>query len=29
MNYDNYLKELDEQELKSINTGEKGSLLAS
>ena len=25
MKYDNYLKELDEQELKSINAGEKGS----
>lgn len=27
MKCDNYLKELDEQELKSINAGEKGSLL--
>lgn len=29
MKCDNYLKELDEQELKSINACEKGSLLAS
>lgn len=29
MKCDNHLKELDEQELKSINAGEKGSLLAS
>lgn len=29
MKCDNYLKELDEQELKSINAGKKGSLLAS
>ncbi len=29
MKCNNYLKELDEQELKSINAGEKGSLLAS
>lgn len=28
MKCNNYLKELDEQELKSINAGEKGSLLA-
>ena len=27
MKCNNYLKELDEQELKSINAGEKGSLL--
>lgn len=29
MKCNNYLKELDEQELKSINAGEKGSLLTS